>query len=352
MEASTGTTTFQFSRAILVAGIALACALPAQASLRGRRAAVLLPAGSVDALADAIAAVGPGGTVLLQSGTHFESGTVEISAPVTLVGKRGAVLESVTTLAGAYPLVVEAALHIRGTTGVTVKGIDFRAPAGSNGNCAVLIEDANDVLVADNRIQGYQFGVLNQGGDGVEITGNRIRVSTLWQTGEVPEAHGIVNINGLGTRITDNQVSDGLFGIWACDRDGRASGNTVSTSFIGLILCKVPNENFLISGQDRASASPGAGWQVHGNFASANDWGYLVIDGANNNTLTNNAASGSGTYDMELTSDTFRFGFLTPGSFDNTVNAGAHKNLVIKDCGNNNTVTGGVQVDTTVDPCF
>jgi len=345
-------TTGLVSRTILAAAVALAFAFPAQASLRSRRAAVLLPAGSVDALADAIAVVGPGGTVLLQSGTHFESGTVEISAPVTLVGKRGAVLESVTTPAGAYPLLVEAALHVRGTTNVTIKGLELRPAAGSDGNCAVLVEDSDDVLVADNTIRSYQFGVLNQGGDGVEITGNRIRVSTRWQTGEVPEAHGIVNINGLGTRITDNQVSDGLFGIWACDRDGRASGNTVSTSFIGLILCKVPSEAFLISGQDRPSASSGAGWQVHGNFASENDWGYLVIDGANNNTLTNNAASGSGTYDMELTGDTFRFGFLTPGSFDNTVDAGAHKNLVIKDCGNNNTVTGGVQVDITVDPCF
>jgi len=352
METSTRRTAIHLGRTMLAVGVALACSLPAQAALRNRRAAVLLHAGSVDALAEAIAAVGPGGTVLLQSGMHFESGTVEISAPVTLVGKRGAVLESVTTPAGAYPLLVEAALHVRGTTNVTIKGLELRPAAGSDGNCAVLIEDADDVLVADNTIQGYQFGVLNQGGDGVEITGNRIRVSTRWQTGEVPEAHGIVNINGLGTRITDNRVSDGLFGIWACDRDGRASGNTVSTSFIGLILCKVPNESFLISGQDRPSATSGAGWQVHGNFASANDWGYLVIDGANNNTLTNNAASGSGTYDMELTADTFRFGFLTPAAFDNTVNAGAHKNLVIKDCGNNNTVTGGVQVDTSVDPCF
>ena len=54
---------------------------------------------------------------------------------------------------------------------------------------------------------------------------------------------------------------------------------------------------------------------------------------------------------MELTTDSYRFGFLTPMSYDNTVNAGSFQNIRIKDCGRNNKITGGIKVNTTTDPC-
>jgi hypothetical protein len=40
---------------------------------------VALPAGSIDGLAAAIASAGPGGTVILKSGLHTESGTVTVA---------------------------------------------------------------------------------------------------------------------------------------------------------------------------------------------------------------------------------------------------------------------------------
>ena len=55
---------------------------------------------------------------------------------------------------------------------------------------------------------------------------------------------------------------------------------------------------------------------------------------------------------MELTGDTGRFGFLAPTSFDNFVDARSYQDLMIKDCGTNNVVNGGVQIDTGVDACF
>jgi hypothetical protein len=67
--------------------------------------------------------------------------------------------------------------------------------------------------------------------------------------------------------------------------------------------------------------------------------------------LVENAGSGNGTYDIELTGDSFRFGFLTPASFRNTVRAGSESTLLIKDCGNDNTVIRGNQVDVGGDPC-
>ena len=124
-------------------------------------------------------------------------------------------------------------------------------------------------------------------------------------------------------------------------------------NFVGLILCDVPDGNFLISGGDAGSSSPANGWDVRNNTATFNLWGYLVIDGSNNNRISSNEASNNDAYDMELTGDTYRFGYLSPSSYENTVNVGGYHNLVIKDCGQKNKIIGSAQiVDTSADPCY
>ena len=102
------------------------------------------------------------------------------------------------------------------------------------------------------------------------------------------------------------------------------------------------------------SEVPATQWQVHNNLASNSfDTGYLVIDGANRNHMSNNAASGNARYDIELAGDTNRFGFFAPTSRHNQVAAGSHHGLVIKDCGQRNRLKGfDAVVDTTTDPCF
>lgn len=119
-------------------------------------------------------------------------------------------------------------------------------------------------------------------------------------------------------------------------------------------MCKVPQNAFPLPGGELAGSDTSAiEWRAIGNNASGNfDAGYLVIDSANNNFLKDNDASGNATYDIELAGDSFRFGFLTPRSFENTVIAGAFPNLKIKNCGENNTVAGGILVDNSADPCF
>ncbi len=54
----------------------------------------------------------------------------------------------------------------------------------------------------------------------------------------------------------------------------------------------------------------------------------------------------------ELAGDSYRFESFTPKSFDNKVVAGWFQNIIIKNCGENNTVIGGQLVDSTQDPCF
>jgi hypothetical protein len=159
-------------------------------------------------------------------------------------------------------------------------------------------------------------------------------------------------MNGKSAYVTDNKVSNSLFGIWACDEWGTLERNETFGNYIGTIVCNVPAGYILPSGELTGSLVPGTGWKVRNNNSHDNfNIGYIVIDGANNNLLENNNAFNNGSYDIELTTDTYRFGFLTPAAYKNTVIAGAYPNITIKDCGNGNTVIGGVQVDTGSDPC-
>ena len=123
------------------------------------------------------------------------------------------------------------------------------------------------------------------------------------------------------------------------------------------MLCNLPVSLELPDGDGgwRLSGStvPATGWLAQGNMSTNNDTvGYLVIDKANHNVLTNNQGGNNGWYDMELTTDSLRFGFLTPAAFENVVNAGQFKDITIKDCGIGNQVHGGIQVDTVLHPCF
>jgi len=85
----------------------------------------------------------------------------------------------------------------------------------------------------------------------------------------------------------------------------------------------------------------------------AHSWGFQVIDGANRNVLQNNAAANNSVYDVEFAGDSTRYGFFTPASFNNVFKGASQKGLVVKDCGNNNTIKGkGTLVDQRADPWF
>lgn len=313
---------------------------------------VTLPAGSVDGLAAAIAAAGPGGRVVVASGAHTESGPVTITHTVEIQGEPGAVLTSTTAPVIAPTDPVQPALHVLGASRVRISGLELR-PSGAIGGAAFLLENAADATLSDNRVFDYQYGVMLHEANQATIDRNTIAVSTAWQVGTLSDAHGIVVINGDRAKITANDVSGGLFNIWACDTDGSLLSNFVHDGFIGIILCKVPAGAYRLPGGNAVGSEfAGTNWMCRRNVARNNfDAGYLVIDGANRNMLVENSGSDNGTYDIELTGDTFRFGFLTPASFQNTVRVGSESELRIKNCGNDNTVIRGNQVDVGTDPC-
>ncbi len=317
------------------------------------RAQVVLPAGSVDGLDDAIAAAGPNGTVIVQSGTHYLNSTVEINHRVTIKGQPGAIIIADVPALLTVDAVLQPALYINGGAKTVIEGLDVRAandPAGT----AVLVFNANQVTIRNNSFTNFQFTILVEASNQATISNNNIAATFTWATVAFYPVHGIVIINGSKAQVRNNTVSQAIFGIWACDLDGIATGNTMLSNVLGLILCTVPPGSFpLPNGTFAGSANPAGKWTVTNNDSYSNfQTGYVVIDGANNCMLSNNRAHSNGLYDVELAGDTERYGFLAPASYNNRVNiGGANAAMTVKNCGNNNIVNGGTPINTSADPC-
>jgi hypothetical protein len=309
-----------------------------------RGSVVHVPAGSVDALAAAIAAAGTNGTVILEAGMHTESETVTITTRVQLVGEIGAILQ-VTTTPFFDTFLVDPGIHVRDVSKVLIWGIDLRTPGGS-GNTGILLENAPQTTVGKNSITQYQTGMILQHADRSFLHGNTI-------AGAADGFFGIEVVNGDRVSIVSNEVSGApAFGIWACDRKGTLLFNNVHDNTIGIIFCKVPfGGETLPDGEAIGSDESGTDWVAAWNVATNNQWGYLAIDGATACQLVFNDASSNAAYDVELAGDSFRFGFLTPTSSNCTAII-SDPAIVVKNCGLDNTVVGGTQVDTNVDPCF
>ncbi len=311
------------------------------------RDAVVVPAGSVDQLALALQS---GSTVILAPGLHTETGTVLVEGYHNIIGQQGAVLRMNSTPLVDYEIPISVGLHFKNAGNASLRGVTIES-ANPVGGTAILIENSPKVSIQRCNISGFQFGILVEKSPLANIFQNKIAISTAWQTGEVPEAHGIVVINGEGVIVDKNEVSGALFGIWACDKNGTLRRNYTHDNYLGIILCKVPFGNFILPGGSPTGAQFScAKWTVRNNVSDHNlNVGYLVIDGANNNRVEQNEASENGAYDYELTGDSYRFGFLTPFCFNNTVKV--EESDTVKDCGQNNTVIGGIAIDTAVDPC-
>ncbi|MEZ4776707.1 MAG: NosD domain-containing protein [Bacteroidia bacterium] len=326
--------------------------LPFDPEAAKKSSVVILPANSTDGLAAAVQAAGPNGIVVVKSGDHYETGSVVISQRINIIGESGAVIHSGVQNVLNVPY-LEPAIHLLNAGKSVVAGLQFSPTAGpQDGGTVFLVENSDQVHIALNQMTGFEFGIVLEQSEKNWLTGNHIVSSNLWQTVGI-ECHGIIIINGEKAKVRYNNISGSFFGVWACDGQGLYKDNYTHDNYLGLILCKVPANAIPLPGGQAVGAQFSANhWTVTKNYSNDNlNVGYLVIDGANNNTLTNNQASGNGDYDIELVGDSYRFGFLTPFSFDNTVNdAGA--NLKIKDCGTNNTVNGGVIVDIVADPCY
>jgi hypothetical protein len=314
---------------------------------------VVVPAGSVDALAAAISRVRAGGTVLLEAGEHVEHGTVPVTRRVAIVGETGAILKSDVAPSNDFPQVIRPAIYVHNTTGVTLWNVTLRPTAGTGGT-AVLVENAPKTTVGWCDIREFQEAVLLQKCDGSTLMGNTVVSSTAWQSGELIECDGIININGAGVRFANNDISNGVLNAFCSGADGYYLSNRSHDGFVGMILCCVPEESYLLpSGAVVGSEIPSTGWFVHGNDGSNNFYaGLITIDGANQNTLVDNSGSGNGAFDIEMLGTTCLFGFETPPSWRNQLYVGNHPALTINDFGQDNRITGSAVITHTMSaPC-
>lgn len=114
------------------------------AGLRTEGSVVELPAGSVDALAAAIAGAGEGGTVIVKAGEHTESGMVTIGQKVKILGEPGALLIVDTEPAQTTPTTatgIDPALYVFNAPGTVIWGLEIQ-PASPPGGTGILLENS------------------------------------------------------------------------------------------------------------------------------------------------------------------------------------------------------------------
>ncbi len=316
---------------------------------RGGASVVLLPAGSVDALQSAVRAAN-GGIVYIRAGEHRETKTVTIDRKVTILAEKGAVL-IFNTQPSPPAIPVQPALHVLNAPDTYISDVEIRAE-GTSGGIGILVQNSPRTKILKSKLTNHQFGIVLEKSEATVVYFNTVVTTSLWQSGALENAHGIININGERVRIISNDVSNSVFGIWACDKDGYLSSNYVHGNFLGIILCKVPEQSIpLPDGTLIGATFSATNWLTTNNNAVGNfDVGYLIIDGANGNTLTNNFSSNNARVDYEVVGDSQRFGFFTPQAFNNTIQIRGKQ--TVKDCGLNSKITGGVRIDTQAMPCF
>ncbi|MBK8193782.1 MAG: right-handed parallel beta-helix repeat-containing protein [Lewinellaceae bacterium] len=305
---------------------------------------VTLPAGSVNGLAAAIAAAGPGGKVTVACGNHYESGTVEITFPVKIVGQSGAVFHW-SGLQPADPEQVrqDPAIYAKNTNDVTIKKLEFRAESGGLRTC-ILLENVPDAKIQDNKIYEFQMGIICVNVDNAKISKNYL---------DGPGTGlGIGVVSGAFMLIADNEVFDFDFPIFPSGSYSDVVRNKTHQAFFGIILCQldvdmpdginiegpVSTNHFLFSKNESYNCA----------------WGIIAIDGAFDNVLFKNNTHDNSTYDIELVGESDRFGPPAMPTSSNTtvVSNGNLNNVLIKDCAPGSVIIGGTLVDTNADPCF
>ena len=313
------------------------------------RAMVYLPAGSVDGLAAAIAEAGVNGRVIVESGDHWESGTVTIPHRVTIQGEPGAKLHVAVGEPGSFfPFpttnVISPAIYVKKASLVRLKNLEIK-PQGASGSTGIFVERSRSVRIEEINISGFQFGIwVSDRSDFIRLYDNEIVGS------EVPGLWGVVIESGKGAKIKGNYVAGFASNVFASDKQGVMKDNEMELGFQGLLLCTVQGNVQLPNGPMLPKAVPCKDWKIINNLAHDNFWNYLAIDGANNNLLFRNKAYNSGSYDVELAGPTSRFGNPMPTSSDNFV-VNPTKDIITKVCGEGNFALGGTKVNTNTDPC-
>lgn len=220
-------------------------------------------------------------------------------------------------------------------------------PKNETGWTGILLEKSPSARILDNKITGFAFGVVPYNSDGIKVYDNFIDASPIGQG-----VSGIYNIDGEYSKIKGNEIAGFTWGIFASDRKGTVTDNYFHDCSNGILLCNVPAWQSLPNGEIVQAPESGTRWVVTKNNATDNNIGYNVLDGANKNYVYQNNASNNLNYDINLGAPFLLFGDPRPASRDNVaVSLGQFKYLTVKDCGDNNKIYAGNEVDYNEDPC-
>lgn len=158
-------------------------------------------------ISSAVAAVAPGGTVIVQGGTYHED--VAVTKSLTLEGIRGATIDAANLING----VMVTADH------VTVKGLKVEHATGEG----ILVQNAEHDTVENNTVTDNDLGVALK---------NPVENTYAFCQPLGAEANDCgENIHLVGSSyntVRDNTVTDGSGGILLTDETGPTSHNTVS----------------------------------------------------------------------------------------------------------------------------
>ena len=332
--------------------LAEADALLAQDLYVSERTPGVLPAGSVDGLAEAIEEVGPFGTVLVESGMHYETGTVKITFPVKIIGEYGAIIQSTTAPNADFPYTLDPAIYLDHAKQVQIEGLHFVPDlATGQGGTAILVSNSDRAYIRDNDFTAYFQAVLVHASDFVRIHYNR--AEGLYTEGfDNFNSWGFSVMSGKSAYLRGNVAEDFSAGYFVSDENGILYKNTSTGGLQGFFHCTYPEGIIQLPDETPIKAELSArNWQVISNTAQDASTGYLVIDGANNCKLINNKAINNSVYDFEFAGPTDRYGVLIPTSFENYFLTGG-RDVTVKDCGVDNIIRGGKLVDNTQDPCI
>nr|WP_264185803.1 nitrous oxide reductase family maturation protein NosD [Roseicella aerolata] len=230
----------------------------------------------------AVAAAAPGEVLDLLPGLH--RGPVLLDRAVTLVGRRGAVLEGPEQ--GSVVTIIAEGAAVRGLvlrgSGSSLDGMD---------SAVLLRRSATGAVVEGNRMEGNLFGVYVHGAQDAAVRGNTI----LGRPGGRMSEHGdgVTVWNAPGARAEGNDIRFGRDGIFVkTSKQNTFSGNRFRDLRFGVHYMYTNDSE--VSGN--ASSGNHAGYAimysqrltVRGNLSEGDRDHGLLFNYANGSTITDN----------------------------------------------------------------
>lgn len=174
------------------------------------------PAGSIG---DRIAGATAGDTLRIAAGVYTER-TLVVDKTLVIVADSGAILDA----GGRGTAILVTAPD------VTIRGLTIRNTGSGQleERAAIKVDSTSGCFIADNRIEGAQFGVYLQHTTDCRVVGNVLRGSA---TTQMTSGNGIHAWSSQGVTIADNDIEGHRDGIYfEFVRGGRVSGNRSANS--------------------------------------------------------------------------------------------------------------------------